>query len=722
MKQILQNLKSGLTEVSEVPSPFAKAGHILIQTRNSLLSAGTERMLVEFGQANLLQKARSQPDKVKQVFDKIRTDGLLPTLETVFNRLDEPLPLGYCNVGIVVEVGAGVDGFAVGDRVASNGSHAEFVCVPKNLCAKIPEAVSDEEATFTVLGSIGLQGVRLIQPELGQKVVVFGAGLIGLVVVQLLRASGCHVLAVDLDKERLQLAQSFGAETFQIGAGNLLNYAVAFSRNAGVDAVIITASAKSDEIMHQAAQMCRKRGKIVLVGVVGLNLQRSDLYEKEITFQVSCSYGPGRYDPAYEQNGNDYPIGFVRWTEQRNFQAMLEAMSAGHIDVKQLITHRYDFARAAEAYSLITGSASSLGVILQYQQNQKLEHTIRFSEPTRSVTAKTVAAVLGAGNFAKMTMVPALAKTSARLKYITARTNAAAAAHIAKKFAVENATTDLEAVWSDHEVNTVFIATNHNSHAAMIKRAITTGKHVFVEKPLCLNVDELAEIKTLLAGRPGNEAGRQLMVGFNRRFSPHVAKMQELLKGRSEPIAMNMTVNAGFIPPEHWVHDPLVGGGRIIGEACHFIDLMQYMAGAQIANVNCQFMKKVGSNTFDTAVITLGFADGSIGVVNYFANGNKAMPKETLQVFSEGRVLVLNNFIRLSGHGFTGFRNYKTWSQDKGHAAQFAAFVALVEKGGNPLISFADIANVTLASFAAVKSGHEHRNIMINEEFSQLAG
>lgn len=720
MKQILQNLKSGLIEVTELPAPSLKAGHLLIQTRASLLSAGTERMLVEFGQANLLQKARSQPDKVKQVFDKIRTDGLLPTLETVFNRLDEPLPLGYCNVGTVVEVGNGVEGFAVGDKVASNGNHAEFVCVPKNLCAKIPDNVSDEDATFTVLGSIGLQGVRLIQPELGQKVVVFGAGLIGLVVVQLLRASGCHVLAVDLDKDRLQLAQSLGAETFQIGSGDPVNYANAFSQNVGVDAVIITASAKTDDIMHQAAQMCRKRGKIVLVGVVGLNLQRSDLYEKELTFQVSCSYGPGRYDSDYEQNGHDYPVGFVRWTEQRNFSAILGAIAAGQINVARLITHRYAFAQATDAYKTVTGDKSSLGIILNYPMQATRKSTINFSETAGKSHSACVAAVIGAGNFAKMTMVPALAKTGARLKYIAARTNGAAAIHIAQKFGFANATTAVDEVWADPGVNTVFVATNHNSHAAMVEKALKSGRNVFVEKPLCLNVDELTAICSQVQEAAGNGVAPQIMVGFNRRFSPHVRKMKELLSGRSEPLAMTMTVNAGIIPANHWVHEPQVGGGRIIGEACHFIDLMQFISGSLVASVNCQFMQKAANDTFDTAVISLGFVDGSVGVVNYFANGNKAFPKETMQVFSEGRVLTLDNFIRLEGHGFQGFSSYKTWSQDKGHAAQFAEFVALIEKGGNPLISFTEIVNSTLASFAAIKSGHEHRSILINKEFSDF--
>lgn len=719
MKQILQNLKSGVTELAEVPAPSAKSGSLVIRTSRSLLSAGTERMLVEFGQANLLQKAKAQPDKVKQVLDKVKTDGLLPTLETVFNRLDEPLPLGYCNVGTVVEVGSGVKYFKVGDRVASNGNHAEFVCVPENLCAKIPDSVSDEEAAFTVLGSIGLQGVRLIQPELGQKVAVFGAGLIGLVVVQLLRASGCHVLAIDLDENRLKLAKEFGAEIFQIGAGDPVSFANSFSDSIGVDSVVITAAAKTDEIMHQAAQMCRKRGKIVLVGVVGLSLQRSDFYEKELTFQVSCSYGPGRYDPDYEQNGNDYPIGFVRWTEQRNFQAMLEAMAAKQIDVKTLITHRFAFEKATQAYELITGKSDALGVILEYSQQKEFSRTIEFTQPVKSKPGTPIIAVIGSGNFAKMTMVPALAKTGARLKYITARSNAAAAAHIARKFSFENATTDLEEIWSDKDVNTVFITTNHNSHASLLKRAIETSKNAFVEKPLCLNLKELKELNELVKSMDAPE-DLQIMVGFNRRFSPHIAKIKQLLKGRSESLAMNMNANAGMIPANHWVQDPAIGGGRIIGEACHFIDLMQFLAESPVKTVSCRFLQKDSANTFDTACISLGFADGSIGNVNYFANGNKAYPKETLQIFSDGRILDLDNFKNLTGFGFKGFSKFNTWSQDKGHETQFAEFVKLLEKGGESLISYKEIVNATLASFAAVTSGMEERIIDLTQEYPDL--
>jgi predicted dehydrogenase len=458
----------------------------------------------------------------------------------------------------------------------------------------------------------------------------------------------------------------------------------------------------------------------VLVGVVGLNLQRSDFYEKEITFQVSCSYGPGRYDPDYELKGQDYPPGFVRWTEQRNFQAMLEAMAAKQIDVNKLITHRFPFKDAAEAYRLITGKSDSLGVILEYPKEQQVQRTIKFAPTQKCSPTKPVVAVLGSGNFSKMTMVPALTKTEARLKYITARTNGAVAAHIAKKFGFEHATTALDEVWADKEVNTVFISTNHNSHAAFLKRALESGKHAFVEKPLCLKLQEMKEINKTIQTQTTSENAPQIMVGFNRRFSAHTVKIKELLKGRSEPLAMNMLANAGMIPADHWVQDPAVGGGRIIGEACHFIDLLQFITDSEVISVSCNFLQKSSGNTYDTAVIVLAFADGSTATVNYFANGSKSYPKETLQIFSEGRILELDNFKNLTGYGFKGFTKYNTWSQDKGHETQFAKYIEQIEKGEKPLISYKEIVNSTLASFAAVTSGNEGRLINIAKEYDGI--
>ena len=723
MKQILQNLKSGETRVESVPTPSCGEGKVLIKTCRTLISAGTERMLVEFSKGGFIAKAKSQPDKVKQVFDKIKTDGLMPTVETVFKRLDEPLPLGYCNVGTIAssEQNAGNSEFKVGDRVVSNGPHAEMVCVPKNLCAKIPDNVTDEQATFTVLAAIGLQGIRLANPTLGERFVVYGAGLIGLVVVQLLRASGCEVLAVDLNDQRLGLAESYGAKVCNAGAGDPVSVANAWADGIGVDGVIITASAKSDDIVHQAAEMCRKRGRIILVGVVGLNLRRGDFYEKELSFQVSCSYGPGRYDDAYEQKGQDYPIGFVRWTEQRNFQAVLGAMASGQLDVSRLITDRYPLEEAEKAYEKISNDSSALGIILEYPDSMETNHTISYKSSRSMPAAKCVAAMIGAGNFAKMTMGPALAKTNARLKYVSARTNAAAAAHIAKKYGFENATTNLNKILSDSEVNTVFITTSHNSHAALICKALEAGKHVFVEKPLALNTEELAEIAQVYSDfRSPTSDNRQLMVGFNRRFSPHIQKIKELLAVRGEPLAMHFSCNAGIIPPNVWVHDPEVGGGRIIGEACHFIDLLSYVAGSPVTSVSAVQMGQGVAIKEDKMSIVLSFEDGSIGTVNYFGNGAKNYPKETMEIYSEGRILRLDNFRKLYGFGFKGFCKFKTRTIDKGHHAEFQSFVERVREGGEPLITINEMVNATLASFAAVTAAIEGKVMQLTNDFGSL--
>ncbi|NLX94900.1 MAG: Gfo/Idh/MocA family oxidoreductase [Rhodopirellula sp.] len=722
MRQILQHLRTGRMELAELPCPAVGRGSLLIQTSRSLISAGTERMLVEFSKGNLLQKARAQPDKVKQVLEKIQSEGLAPTLEAVFKKLDEPLPLGYSNVGEVIEVGPGTRSVAVGDRVVSNGPHAEFVCVPENLSAKIPAEVSDEAAAFTVLGAIALQGIRLVQPTLGERVAVFGAGLIGLLTVQLLRASGCDVLAVDVNPSRLGLAEAFGARVCDATAGDPIVAAGAWTGGAGIDAAIITASAKTDEIVHQAAEMCRKRGRIVLVGVVGLNLRRADFYEKELTFQVSCSYGPGRYDEEYEQKGHDYPIGFVRWTERRNFEAVLAAMAAGRLDVAPLITDRIPLADATEAYQKILNDPAALGVLLEYPPTADRARTVATGRGGGNGKAaasrgagRAVVAMIGAGNFAKMTMGPALAKTAARRKYVVELGQAAAARHVAQKYGFESATTDADAMWSDPELDAVFIATGHASHAALVCRGLEAGKHVFVEKPLAMNVEEVGRVIEAARAHPG----LQVMVGFNRRFSPHVKKAKELLAGRSEPLAMQFTCNAGIVPPEVWVHDPEAGGGRIVGEACHFLDLLSFLAGSPIVSVAAAQMGEGVAVRDDKMSIALSFADGSVGTVNYFGNGHKAYPKESLEIYSEGRVLRLDNFRRLEGWGFRGFRRMKT-RLDKGHQAQFAAFVERVAAGGPPLIPLEQLVGATLASFAAVASAAEGRTIRLDEEYGDV--
>ena len=708
MKQVLQHLRTGKMELAELPCPQVGRGQLLVQTRASLISAGTERMLVEFSQANLIQKARQQPDKVKQVLDKMKTDGLMPTLEAVFRKLDEPLPLGYCNSGVVLEVGAGVHDIQPGDRVASNGPHAEIACVPRNLCAKIPDGVTDEEAAFTVLGSVALQGVRLAQPMLGEKFVVFGMGLLGLMTTQLLRASGCQVLAVDLNEERLKLAKLYGAKTVNIGDGmDPIAASEAWTNGMGTDGVIITASAKTDAIMHQAATVCRKRGRIILVGIVGLNLRRDDFFKKEITFQVSCSYGPGRYDEKYEQGGQDYPAGYVRWTEQRNFEAVLDAIASGWLRLGDIVTHRFCFADALTAYEKIQNDSTALGVVLEYPKSVGRSASVQVYETGKHEgEGQTVVGVIGAGGFAKGILLPALAKTPIRLAYL-ADLNAVAAKHCAAKFGIEQAITNYKMILDDPAVNTVFVLVGHHLHARFVIEALEAGKNVFVEKPLAMNEDQLCKVEKAFE----KAKGQQLMLGFNRRFSPHTVKIKELLTGRSEPLCMSMTVNGGIIPADHWTQDPERGGGRIIGEGCHFIDLLSFVAGSQITDVSAMRMGEGGTVRDDKMAIILQFADGSVGTVNYFSNGSRSYSKEMLEVFSDGRVLRMENFRYTRGYGFAGFKKFKTSRQNKGHNAEVAAFVDVIAKGGVPLIPFADLSNITRATFAAVESAKQRITI-----------
>ena len=715
MKQILQSLKTGTTEVAEVPCPAVRSGQLLIRSSRTLVSVGTERMLVEFGKAGWIAKARQQPDKVRMVLDKIKTDGLLPTFESVMNKLDQPLPLGYCNVGRVMITGGGVANFEIGDRVVSNGKHAEVVSVPVNLCARVPEGVSDDEAAFTVLGAIALQGIRLVQPTLGEAVVVTGLGLIGLVTVQLLRAHGCRVLGLDFDPAKLELARSLGAETVDLSAGqDPVAAAQVFSRGRGVDAVIITASTKSNEPVHQAALMCRKRGRIILVGVTGLELSRADFFEKELTFQVSCSYGPGRYDANYEERGNDYPVGYVRWTEQRNFEAVLDMMADGRLNVKPLVSHRFAITEAEQAYDLVGGGGPSLGILLEYpdqiaktdadvrEQTVSLAGSNAGSQPIdRSVDGQSptaTVAFIGSGNYSTAVLIPAFKAGGARMKTV-ASAGGVSGVHAGRKFGFEATTTDTASVFADPSINAVVITTRHDSHASLVCKALRAGKHVFVEKPLALRLDEIVEIQQAHAEARAAGGTPIVMVGFNRRFASQVQRIHQLLRGVTGPKSFIMTVNAGAIPAEHWTQDRQSGGGRIVGEGCHFIDLIRFLAGSPISAIDVCTMD---AGTGDTVSIQLAFHDGSIGTVHYFANGTKAFPKERLEVFAAGRVLQLDNFRKLRGFAWPGFRKMNLWSQDKGQKACAKAFIDAVQGGrGAAPIPFEEIIEVAKASIEA---------------------
>lgn len=694
MKQIIQSFKTGETVLEEVPAPQASKGTVLIQTTRSLVSLGTERMLVEFGKSNLISKARQQPDKVKQVLDKIKTEGLLPTLEAVFNKLGQPLPLGYCNVGKVIAVGEGVSEFKVGDRVASNGQHAEFVAIPKNLVVHIPDNVTDDQATFTVIGSIGLQGIRLLNPTLGETIVVTGLGLIGLLTAQLLVANGCKVIGIDVDESKLNLAKKWGIIPFNPKNGDVVKFVEEQTNGVGADGVIITASAKTDEIISQAAKMSRKRGRIILVGVIGLNLNRAEFYEKELSFQVSCSYGPGRYDENYENRGNDYPLPFVRWTEKRNFEAILHAIASDKIQVDEMITEVIPLNDYLKIYGEI-GSSKSIASILKYEESEGTPKTTIQLKEVSYTGQKGVIGIIGAGNFTKMTMLPALKGSGANYKYIASKGGITGTA-MAQKHRFSHSTTNVEDVLQDNEVDLVLITTRHNLHANMTVKCLEAGKHVFVEKPLALNKEELDKVITAQ-----QKSGKTVMVGFNRRFSPHAEKMKALL-GTSQ---MNViaTMNAGNIPVNVWVHDMLVGGGRIIGEACHFIDFITYLTGSKVKAVCMNAMGINPEDNTDNASILLKYENGSTGVINYFSNGSKAYSKERIEVYSQERTLIMDNFRTTYGYGFKGFSKLKT-PLDKGHKNQFHKLISQTKNGGNALIPFDEIINTTHASFAAIES------------------
>ncbi|HUH18941.1 bi-domain-containing oxidoreductase [Albibacterium sp.] len=702
MKQIIQSFKTGETILEDIPTPQVSNGCVLIKTTRSLVSLGTERMLVEFGKSNLISKARQQPDKVKQVLDKIKTEGLMPTLEAVFNKLGEPLPLGYCNVGRVVAVGTGVSEFNVGDRVASNGAHAEYVNIPKNLVAYIPENVSDEEAAFTVVGSIGLQGIRLCNPTFGETIVVIGLGLIGLLTAELLAANGCRVIGVDLDSRKLELARAKGIIGINPREGeDVIKTVLGLTNNTGADGVIITASAKNNEIISQAAQMSRKRGRIVLVGVIGLDISRADFYEKELSFQVSCSYGPGRYDEDYERKGNDYPLPYVRWTEKRNFEAVLQAISSGKLEVKSLITERTALSDYKDIYANISNQ-SSIASILEYPIESDSSNTILVNT-TNFEKGKGGIGIIGAGNFTKMTMLPVLKAANANLVSI-ASAGGLTGTSLAKKYGIAKSTTDFQEILKDDAVDLILITTRHNQHANMVSEGLLKGKNVFVEKPLALNESELEEIIQAYNG------SKTLTVGFNRRFSPHIQKIKQLVG--NTPMNVIATMNAGHIPANVWVHDMKIGGGRIIGEACHFIDLITFLTGSKVKAVCMNAMGLNPQENTDNASILLEYENGSTGVINYFSNGSKAYSKERVEVYSQERIAIMDNFRVTTGYGFKGFSKLKT-RLDKGHKEQFKLLVERTINGGDALIPFDEIINTTKASFAAIESLKERKWITL---------
>lgn len=706
MKQLLQNLRTGELLLEDIAAPLAQPGHLVIQSSVSLISPGTERMLLDFGRASLVGKAVQQPERVRQVIAKIKTDGLAATLNAVESKLDQPIPLGYCNVGLVMAVGAGVEGYAIGDRVASNGPHAEIVSRPVNLCARIPDSVTDDQAVFTVVGAVALQGMRLVAPTFGESVVVFGLGMIGLLAGQLLKAAGARVLAFDMDPTRVDLARGLGIEA-ALAAEDFdpVRMAVQFSRSTGVDAVLITASTQDDTLIHQSAQMCRKRGRIVLTGTTGLQLQRSDFYEKELEFQVSCAYGPGRYDPEYEAGGKDYPEPYVRWTLQRNFVAVLDALATGQMNIQPLISRRFTFSDVAAAYACLD-DRSHIGLLLTYPLPAGGEGSRAFHRPTatpsviirregNSQVSGVVVGIIGAGQFVQGQLLPALGGLSVRMKWIASREGVSGAI-AARKGDIERHTTDINEVLHDPEVEAVFIMTRHDSHSRLVCAALAAEKHVFVEKPLCLTPAELASIETAYDAVVRCDSPPVVMAGFNRRFAPLTRELKSALAGRVGPLASVYTCNAGAVPEGHWSRVTREGGGRLLGEAVHFVDYLRFLTGSPIREIHALPARVGGRVSDEIAVVSLAFDDGSIGQINYVATGSKDFPKERVECFFDGKVLCLDNFRVLEGFGVSV--GHGRMRQDKGHKAGFAAFIEAVQTGKESPIPFAELCEIQRAA------------------------
>jgi predicted dehydrogenase/threonine dehydrogenase-like Zn-dependent dehydrogenase len=705
MKQLLQNIKDGKTIVEEVPIPTPREGQALVKVSASLVSAGTERMVVEFAEKSYLGKARSRPDLVKQTLDKAKREGIMPTVQAVFNRLDQPMGLGYSTAGTIVALGKNMQGFKVGQRVACAGGgyamHAEYNVVPRNLLTPLPKNVDFESASFTTLGAIALHGFRLAEAQLGENVAVIGLGLLGLLTIQLAAAAGCHVLGIDIDPKRVKLASSLNVQA--VTRPQAESAAVAFTANRGFDSIIICADTSSNDPVELAGVIARDRAKVVATGAVGLNFPRKVYYEKEISFINSRSYGPGRYDLNYEENGQDYPIGYVRWTEGRNFQAVVDLLSSRKLKVESLISHRFDIEEGVKAYEVITGKKKEpfLGVVLKYPDLENLEssNVVRFNVPTLKPSNVIALGVLGAGLFANSTLLPIL-KSNKNFELVgIASSGGLHAQHSGKKFGFQYATSSEDEIINDPKINSVAILTRHDTHADLIVKALKAGKHVFVEKPLAINSDQLSTIRKQL--KTNSQA--LLTVGFNRRFSTLAQQLHVSLLNRQEPLHAHYRVNAGFIPASHWTQDEAIGGGRIIGEACHFIDLITYLVGALPVKVSAHALPNNGKYKEDNVSMTFTFADGSIGVVDYLANGDKSMPKERLELFCGGMVAVLDDYVSLTTVK-DGKRKEERIAQDKGWRAEMAAFAESVRAGKEPPIPYEQIIAVTKSTFAAVES------------------
>ena len=708
MKQLLQNMKTGETRVAEVPVPQPSQGTALVRTAASLVSVGTERMLVEFARQGLVGKAQSRPDLVREVLNKARREGLLSTFDAAMNKLDQPLTLGYSSAGTILQAGPGLHGFRAGDRVACGGGghavHAEFAAVPQNLMALIPDGVNFEQAAFATVGAVALQGFRLADVQIGSRVAVIGLGLLGLLTVGIASAAGCQVFGIDLDPRRVDLAGQMGAQ----GASQRPEAAAAlqaFTRGAGADAVLICADTDSNDPVELAGEVARDKARVVAVGAVGMAIPRKAYYEKELDLVVSRSYGPGRYDPAYEENGQDYPIGHVRWTENRNMQAFLALLASKKIDLSPVITHRIPIEQGEKAYDLITSQTPYLGVLLTYQDQQLPgENRVpNLQAPAVRVKPGEILAlgVLGAGNYARATFLPVVNKAGEVAPVGIISASGVSAQHAAQRYGFGFAASDPELLFNDPAINVIAILTRHYLHTPQILEALAAGKHIYCEKPIAISQVQLNAVSAALQ----NEGQPMLMAGFNRRFAPLAKQLKVFIDKRQEPLFAHFRVNANRLPPDHWLIDPELGGGRIIGEGCHFIDFLTFLVGSPPAEVSCQGLPDQGVYSEDNVVMNFRFPDGSLGVVSYLANGDKSYPKEHLEVFSGGRIGVLHDWRKLE-LVVNGRRQVKRHllKQDKGHQGAWQAFLNALQGEKRPPIPYAHLIGVAKASFAAVEA------------------
>ncbi len=710
MKQILQNNKTGRMAVADVPAPIAQRGRVLVRAAASLISAGTEKMAVDEGKKSLLERARERPELVRQVIEKAKNEGVIKTINAVRSKLGSSTALGYSAAGLVLDVGEDVTEFRAGERVACAGagyaSHAEVLSVPKNLCVRLPDEVSFEDGAFGTLGAIALQGVRLAEPTLGEAVVVIGLGLLGQITVQLLKANGCRVFGVDLDPAKVELARELGADAAAVSDDEVRRAVAEWSRGRGADAVLITAATPSNQPVELAGEISRVKGRVVAVGMVGMDVPRNLYFKRELSLTVSMSYGPGRYDPEYEERGHDYPFAYVRWTENRNIEAFLDLVAAGRVNVGRLITHRFSIEEGERAYQLIGGETkeSYLGIVLQYDTERELERRIEVKSSVKASTAARASAVrvgmIGAGVYAQAMLLPNFKSAGADFRAI-ATAGGVTARDLAEKYGFDYCASDSDEILNDPEVNLVVVATRHNLHAELARKALLAGKHVFVEKPLALNEEELEGV--LDAGL--NSAGR-LTVGFNRRFSPLARAAREFFAGRQSPLSISYRVNAGRIPKSHWLQDPVEGGGRIVGEVCHFVDLMHFLTNSRVTRVYAESVAGRNQEAVDedNVFVTLRFADGSNGSIAYLSEGDKAMPKERVEIFGGGKSFVLDDFRNASG--YTGGREESTKprQQDKGQADEARAVCEMVLTGGGALIELDDLAATTRATFRMLES------------------